>query len=595
MANMNANLCMGCMRDISDETVCPFCGYDTDSPYLQAYLKPRTILLDRYIVGKMLRYNGEGATYIGFDINTGRKVEIREYMPDLLSSRKKGSNELVVYPGSETQFKALMSDFVELSVSLSKMTTLSSIVPVINLFEENNTVYAIYEYVDAITLREFINQNAGELPWTQAKNMFTPLLTAISTVHNMDIIHRGISPETIYVTKNGVLFLKGFSIASVRTASSELTPEISPGYAAPEQYKPTMLQGPFTDVYGIAAVMYRTLTGTMPPDASTRNPKDNLLPAAKLNGAVPQNVSDTLFEAMQLSVENRIANIPLLLMGISRMSGFTDEHTKINTISSYAAKSASENDASAVQAEEEAKAPEKKRKTNMLLISAALTASLLMVAFIIFFIIYSAGNKNPSGLSSTVSTVSAEASQVSKASTSEAAPNYAVPDLKGRMWSAIKDDPFFNERFTFEVTYEYNSTYAVGVIFDQTPQAEASIELKGLIKVKVSKGQQLIKVPEYAGKKYYEYKAMLDLLNPDSTQTPKYYKITWDYSDTVAKDYIIEITNKDQPVLPGDSFDMETDVLLIFVSLGSETTSEAASKSSSSSSKASSSKTSGLS
>lgn len=73
-------------------------------------LAPGTVLNDRYIAGKLLSYNGEGATYIGFDKVTGTKVTIKEYMPDTLCSRKKGDPQIVVDPNQLPLYKTYMSD-----------------------------------------------------------------------------------------------------------------------------------------------------------------------------------------------------------------------------------------------------------------------------------------------------------------------------------------------------------------------------------------------------------------------------------------------------------------------------------------------------
>ena len=84
---MNENLCMGCMRDKGEEEVCPFCGYSDEAPRFPSYLAPRTVVNNRYIVGKVLSYNGESVTYIGYDVIGERKVKVHEYFPDTLVTR----------------------------------------------------------------------------------------------------------------------------------------------------------------------------------------------------------------------------------------------------------------------------------------------------------------------------------------------------------------------------------------------------------------------------------------------------------------------------------------------------------------------------
>lgn len=90
------NLCMGCMNELDENGVCHYCNYTDNVPFLQSYLAPKTVLDNRYIVGKMLSYNGEGASYICYDTVAKEKVVIREYMPDTLCEREKGSQKIIV-------------------------------------------------------------------------------------------------------------------------------------------------------------------------------------------------------------------------------------------------------------------------------------------------------------------------------------------------------------------------------------------------------------------------------------------------------------------------------------------------------------------
>ena len=106
------------MNEKESDGPCEKCGYSNDAPYLPSYLAPGTILNDRYIVGKLLSYNGEGATYIGFDKVTGAKVTVKEYMPDTLCSRKKGDPQIVVDANRLPLYKTYMSEFVELNKAL---------------------------------------------------------------------------------------------------------------------------------------------------------------------------------------------------------------------------------------------------------------------------------------------------------------------------------------------------------------------------------------------------------------------------------------------------------------------------------------------
>ena len=266
----NSKLCMGCMNELNENGSCDVCGYADGTPYLPAYLSPKTILNDRYLVGKLLSYNGEGATYIAYDNFKNEKVFIREFMPDALCNRVRGTSVINVNPSKLVQYKNLMAEFTELNKSLSKMRTLSHISSALDLFAQNNTTYSVLEYFEGITLKHFLQDNAGELSWQQVKKLFPPIFTTLSLIHNAGITHRGLSLDTIFYTSKGELKISGFSIPESRTANSELASELFVGFAAPEQYSSDDWQGTWTDVYAISAILYRVLSGCMPTDAVSR-------------------------------------------------------------------------------------------------------------------------------------------------------------------------------------------------------------------------------------------------------------------------------------------------------------------------------------
>ncbi len=303
----DTTLCMGCMNDKTYDGPCKLCGYRDDSPCIPAYLAPKSFLNERYIVGKLLSYNGEGATYISFDSAAGIKVTIKEFMPDTLCSRKKGEAEIVVNPGMMPLYKTYMSEFADLGKSLMKSRGMSHIQTVLDVFYENNTCYTVYEFINGITLKTYLANSAGEMSWEQVKELFPPILTTISLIHSAGIIHRGISPQTIFVTDKMELKLTGFSISAARTTNTEIACEIFTGYAAPEQYT-NEINGTWTDVYGIAAVLYRVLTGANPQEAIART-GGSMLEPMMINRNVPTNISKVIMSGMRLSTESRIRSI----------------------------------------------------------------------------------------------------------------------------------------------------------------------------------------------------------------------------------------------------------------------------------------------
>ncbi len=304
---------MGCMNELEPDGSCSYCSYTDDMPHLQSYLAPRTVLDDRYIVGKMLSYNGEGASYICYDMIGKTKAVVREYMPENLCERDKETQDLLVNPDCLAKYKTFMSEFADMNKTLSRMRNLSHITTAMDMFSAHNTTYVVLEYVEGVSLKKFLQSNTGFLSWNQVKKLFMPFFTTLSIIHNAGIIHRGISPENIIVTTEGELKLTGFCISSIRTSNTGLSPEFYSGYTAPEQYSSLEYQGPWTDVYAVAALLYRILTGTIPPDANTRLYNDTLIPASRLNPAVPPHVSKVISAAMMVRGNDRIRTVDELV------------------------------------------------------------------------------------------------------------------------------------------------------------------------------------------------------------------------------------------------------------------------------------------
>ena len=310
MTPNNVKLCMGCMNPLPDGTdKCPHCGYQEGTPYSLTYLQPGTVLKERYLIGKVIEKNTEGATYISYDQTEDKKVLIREFMPEQIAERNESNQYIRPKTGYERQFKTALSDFVELSRQLLALDKITSMVPVMDRFVDNDTVYVVYRYIRSLTLSAFLQRNGGELTWSQTKKMFLPLLNTLSQLHKKGIIHRGISTETILVDQDNKLWLTGFCIADIRAEGGDAGASLFEGYAAPEQYSLNSWQGNWTDVYGISAVLYRVLTGTRPSDGNSRRISDDLCPPDELNRKIPANISDAIFSGLVVSSEKRVQSI----------------------------------------------------------------------------------------------------------------------------------------------------------------------------------------------------------------------------------------------------------------------------------------------
>lgn len=542
----SVKLCMGCMNELDENGICHYCSYTDDIPHLQSYLAPKTVLDDRYIVGKMLSYNGEGASYICYDMIAKTKAVVREYMPDTLCERERGTQKLVVNPDCLAKYKTYMSEFADMNKVLSRMRNLNHISTAMDMFVQNNTTYVILEYVEGVSLKKFLQSNTGFLTWNQVKRLFMPLFTTISIIHNAGIIHRGISPENIIVTTDGELKLTGFSISSIRTSNTGLSPEFYSGYTAPEQYSSLEYQGTWTDVYAVAAVIYRILTGCMPLDASTRVYNDTLVDASRINPNIPQHVSSVLSRAMAVRGESRIQTINEL---VTQLFG---RHNQM------------EHQKGATQTIPIQKVPQAKRSVNKSSTDekqqakkttpAALAFGIILLVvflglgvFLLYQLLAAPRSVNNDSIrdipdSSMIDSMyvteenSSEDESVSSSQPDNDTP-YGVgsimPNLVGMRYETVVEQ--LGSDFTIRPDYFYSDSEEKGIVTEQNiPEgAEYDPELKNELVLKVCRGTENVPVPPYEGLSKKDYLAILDSLNIK-------YKTVTVFTGSVSIGYVVE-------------------------------------------------------
>lgn len=494
------NLCMGCMAaKIPGETTCMECGYTEGTPYLPSYLAPSTILNDRYIVGKLLKYNGESGLYIGYDMVEKVKVFVREYMPDTLCEREKGSPVISVNQNNIAQYKALMSEFTELNKMLAKMRTLGHINPAIDLFAQNNTAYVILKYIDGMTLKQYLQENAGELDWDEVKRLFPPLLTTISLVHSAGVVHRGICPENIWV-ENGELKLDGFCIASERTANTELAPELYAGYAAPEQYSSNNWQGTWTDVYGMSAVLYRVLTGCMPNEAVSRIGNDTLCEPAGVNRNIPANVSKAIMNGMRLSGNMRIQTMTELVSELFEQPNYIEDEP--------------EEEVRQEKPKSGKKKKKKKRSGASPFIVGLLTlgVGLVIAAFALFYLKINDRDNRPIETTPDVTTTAAATTSAVSEETTASAPegDYVMISFVGRNYELVSTSSAYAEVLQFVPEFLFDDEVARGLIMEQDVEPDTYFFAGQVLNVKVSDGPAKVALPDYFGMKIGDYQKRLE-------------------------------------------------------------------------------------
>ena len=302
-------LCLSCFNKYEEGyAVCPHCGYAENTPVKEPqYLSPGTVLNHRYLLGTVIGAGGFGVTYGGWDEVLDQKVAIKEFLPGEFSTRMPGRTEVTVYGGEKTeQFEEGCQKFFEESHRLARLQKIPGIVQIYNSFIENGTAYIVMEYLEGETLGERLKREK-KFTEEEAVRIILPVLQALEEVHKEGILHRDVAPNNIFLTKDGGVKLLDFgaSRSVTGTHSKSLTVLYKEGFTPEEQYRSRGDQGPWTDVYAAAAVLYKMLTGITPPGALERRRKDTLKEPSKAGAKVSHSVDMAVMNGLNVDIKGR--------------------------------------------------------------------------------------------------------------------------------------------------------------------------------------------------------------------------------------------------------------------------------------------------
>lgn len=275
-------------------------------------LQRNTGLIGRYVIQKVLGQGEFGITYLGIDKLYGNKVAIKEYYPQKIAMRKAQYEDVVTVTSIEEKnnYNKGKKRFLDEAQVMARFNKNEGIVKILDFFEANNTAYIVMEYLEGITLKQYLGKY-GVLQFRNLIEMMLPLLEALIEIHSQGLIHRDISPDNIMVQHNSKLKLMDFGAARDYTESGNksLTVILKPGYAPPEQYQTHGVQGPWTDIYALCATIYKCLTGITPPDAIARVMDDKFKEPDQLDGKLSPDIKKILWKGMNIFPEERYQDI----------------------------------------------------------------------------------------------------------------------------------------------------------------------------------------------------------------------------------------------------------------------------------------------
>ncbi len=450
----------------------------------------------RYEITELIGIGGMANVYKAYDVIENRVVAVK-----ILREEYMGNEEMRRRFKNESKAMAVLNH--------------SNVMRVYDVSFSDRMQSIVMEYIDGITLKEYIEQQ-GSLKWKEAVHFTVQTLRALQHAHDKGIVHRDIKPQNIMLLSDGTIKITDFGIARfARSETCTLTDKAigSVHYISPEQAAGAATDAR-TDLYAVGVILYEMLTGRVPFEADTpvsvalKQIQSTAIPPRQINPSIPEGLQEITLHAMEKDITKRYQSAAQMLRDIDefkRDPSISFEYKYLD-VPSGREKSKYTDAIRSVRAEKDNKKMSKKKKKRrkpkrapIIPVLAGVTTAFVIVtgAFILWMFMMN----NPF---------------------TEVAQDY-TPDLVGQKWNNVQVAPKY-EKFIIEPDGdpEYNNEYGRGVIFDQTPKAGMNIKLNKKIKVKISRGPQSLLLPDYSGQDLTQVVAELSSQGIDTLQKGKF-------------------------------------------------------------------------
>ena len=517
------------------------------------YLPANHLLNNNYVIENLIFSNSEGATYLANNKQFDKKYFIREFAPFNLSKRSSDDFRIIPLLNKEAQYKALMIDFIDLYQVLSNMSS-KGIIPILDVFQENNTVYVVKEYIDLISLTDYLSLCPNDsLAWYKCKPIFLKINSILSNIHQQGLIHRGICPNNIYFDKFKKIYIDGFSIACVRTAHSELKDELYKGYSAPEQFQTDGWQGTWTDVYGVATTLYSSLTGLTFSFNDNLNNKQN-------QSMMPQEVLNAIISATKLNYKERTKtidefNTQLLDEDFNSNTTIYDT-SKLKNQNNYTNNNSNKNN--------RGKNKMKKNKISIIIIISSIILVFIIAGVNIIKILRNSSStqkidekyieKNSWLFDDTSANQPSTNEKLGKSNNKSTTMSMKIlPNFVGEQISNVKNNKLYKSKLNFTIEEEFSES-PKGEIIHQDPLPGVSLNKSNLhVILKVSKGPDYVEIPDVVGHPIEEAENILKSL-----------EIKYEIFEVYDKNYTKGVINS-MDKNPGDKIIKNKDVVILRV------------------------------
>ena len=311
MRDLN-RLCLWCFHELNGTRVCPCCGHTIgDGPKKLFELPLGTILNGRYIIGGEIGMGGFGITYKAYDVTLDIVVAIKEFYPNAIVYRGKGSQQVHVFSEEqENLYQGRKARFINEAKTQANFSNEPEVATVYSWFEENGTAYIAMEYIEGLRVCDYLQQY-GKMEVKDALSIEREVLEALQKLHKQGIIHRDVSPDNIFICEGNHIKLIDFGAAYLDSEDDSNMYEavIKDGYSPPEQYRSEYTPKPTIDIYAAGALLYEMVTGVRPISAQDRLADVALQKPSSFGIKINPNIEKAIMQAMELQVDYRFQSV----------------------------------------------------------------------------------------------------------------------------------------------------------------------------------------------------------------------------------------------------------------------------------------------
>lgn len=287
---METKRCIFCMQEIaSTEERCPHCKKAVwEYGWKPGWIRPYTVLQERYMIGQALGEGAFGVTYLAYDNKEKKSVAIKAY------SRKE----------NESAQEKKEADF------LNEIKDIPGVVNKTGYFQEDGTHYLVMEYLKGGSFRDYMKKR-HHVPAEEAVKLLQPVMQTLIRLHSRGIIHGDISPDNLLFDDEGTLKIIDFGAALVKGFPAR-EKKLKEGYAPIESYQEKDKIGPWSDLYAVCAVWYEAVTGHKVPAAPQRVRRDHIrVPSDFVK--VPDQMEQAFMRGLSVDIQSRYFSIVNLL------------------------------------------------------------------------------------------------------------------------------------------------------------------------------------------------------------------------------------------------------------------------------------------